>query len=107
MKIGGSILAVLVFLLTVIPCCSFDDCEAEAGAGSQMELADDHSTNDCDSSCSPFLNCGGCAGFVLTSDDFEFTATPPSIPQIPTYYSARITGEVDLSIWQPPRKVFV
>ncbi len=100
MKIGGFILALLVTSLSIIHCCSFDNCGDETVAENKNEKVPDEGGD----SCSPFLNCGSCAGFTVQNTSEENNATYNS-PKNKTaaHYRRRITGEVINTIWQPPR----
>jgi hypothetical protein len=103
MKTGSFIAAVLVLLLTLIPCCSFDNCEAEIGAN-DIHI-EESSSEECDHSCSPFLNCGNCTGFVVYSSGFNTTEFAVVSKLMPVDYISGNTNEVIPAIWQPPRPV--
>jgi hypothetical protein len=100
MKIGGSILALLVILLSSIPCCTFEGCEDELGEKhSQQEIP-----GDCEDSCSPFLNCNGCAGFTIKDAPEEDSATVNSPSNKTTSHLRQwIPGGIIQAIWQPPQ----
>lgn len=100
MKIGGLLLALLVILLSSIPCCSFDECEEEAGEKhSRQEIP-----GNCEDSCSPFLNCNGCAGVTLQDTPKENNSifkTPSN--KISSHQRQWIPGGVVQPVWQPPQ----
>lgn len=100
MKIGGFILALLVTFLSIIPCCTFDECGDEGAIEDQHKEAPGES----EGSCSPFLNCGSCAGFTAqtTHEDNSLDYNLP-IDKTAAHYPYRVTGEVINNIWQPPR----
>ena len=98
MKAAAVILSLFVLFLNAIPCC-WNDCEeddfevhTEQGSGSQ-------------DSCSPFLSCGSCTGFVIYQD----------FPEIPLYTSffqlpdeqeeETFSSDFSYKIWQPPKRV--
>ncbi len=100
MKIGGFLLALLVILLSSIPCCTFEECEDE--------LAEKHSPQevpgDCEDSCSPFLNCNGCAGFTLQENPEEKNSVlhSPSF-NIISHHLQWIPDGIIPPVWQPPQ----
>lgn len=100
MKIGGLFLAFLVSLLSIIPCCSFEDCEDE-----EIEiLVQQEESSECDDSCSPFLNCGSCTGFPVLeiSEQIEIAFNPPS-DKIDFHHGQSFPRSIIQSIWQPPK----
>jgi hypothetical protein len=100
MKIGGLLLALLVILLSSIPCCTFEECEDEVGEKhSQQEIP-----GDCEDACSPFLNCNGCAGFTVqfTPEENSEIFNNPSNKTTPQYRQ-RIPGGIIRPVWQPPQ----
>ncbi len=100
MKIGGLLLALLVTLLSSIPCCSFEECDEEAeGKHSSQEIP-----GDCEDSCSPFLNCNGCTGFTIQNspeENNEILRTPSH--KISSHQQWWIADGVVQPVWQPPQ----
>ena len=93
MKVAGIIFSILVFTLNAVPCC-WDNCDDE-------EAVEQHS--DAEQTCSPFLSCGSCAGFVLQEDLPEISIyTPPSVSEI-EFPEQLFFSEFSESIWQPPK----
>jgi hypothetical protein len=96
MKIVGIIISIFILALNAIPCC-WDSCEDEPNK--------EYSKTE--ESCSPFLSCGNCAGFVLQED----------VPQIKLYAQTSLSeiefpgpsfySEFSESIWQPPREIMI
>ena len=75
MKIGGLLLALLVIFLGIIPCCTFEECNNSAEAKHEQHEVPVNK----EGSCSPFLNCGGCAGFTIQNiaeENFEEIKNP-------------------------------
>lgn len=100
MKIGGFVLALLVILLNSIPCCTFEECIDDLGEKhSAQEIP-----GDCEESCSPFLNCNGCAGFTLKDSPEENSATFNSTSDKTTSHHTQWSpGGIIQAIWQPPQ----
>ncbi|WP_394333085.1 DUF6660 family protein [Pontibacter chinhatensis] len=99
MKVLTIILALLVVMLSVSPCCITDNCATEV----KTEQADSH--EDEADVCSPFYSCSSCLGFTLT----DFTAKPasPSTPSHSLFAEFRqgFFPQYYHSIWQPPRLI--
>lgn len=93
MKIAGIIFSILIFTLNAVPCC-WDSCEDE-------EPVEQHAESE--QTCSPFLSCGSCTGFVLQEDVPEiclYMQAPASEIEFP---EQRFFSEFSESIWQPPK----
>lgn len=101
MKTLAFLLAVFVFFLSAAPCCLFEGCEGEEEQGNVA--AEKQAPVECDDTCSPFLTCGSCTGFVVNSENFAFTSEYISSHPVPTSYDDGISGEIIQAIWQPPR----
>lgn len=100
MKIGGLLMAFLVTLLSIVPCCTFEECEDE-----KREILVQHEKpSECEDSCSPFLNCGSCTGFPVqeTSEPGEIAFNLP-IDKIDFHHRQTLPQSLIQSIWQPPR----
>ena len=103
MRILCFILSLYVFSLSVVPCCSDDNCDDETIA----ENANNHSQEpneegDCNA-CSPFLNCGTCIGFVFTNLQFEIAEIPLIEDQFVPLYKPQFSDDFFDKIWQPPK----
>jgi hypothetical protein len=101
MKIPGFILAFYLALLSVVPCCAFDDCPDDKAATEQAS----HQSGDEDDcgTCSPFFNCTGCACVSIHPE--ATTIAIYSLQEKKSY-----TGFIDSSpvhaqydVWQPPK----
>ncbi len=103
MKIGGFLIAFLVISLSAIPCCTFVECGDEVVAEAEDQHKEE-APGECEDSCSPFLNCGSCAGFTIQNSPEEdtFTFNLP-VDQTADYIGHGITGVIINNIWQPPR----
>ncbi|MHB1146086.1 MAG: DUF6660 family protein [Lutibacter sp.] len=103
MKIFCFILSLYVFSLSVVPCCSDDNCNDEV----ITENADSHSQEpneegDCDA-CSPFLNCGTCIGFVFPNLQIEISEIQSVKYQFVPSYKSQFYDDFFDKIWQPPK----
>lgn len=112
-KLLSTILAFLVFVLSVQPvciaapasntCCSTNYCSDEA-AGDDECSGDDADDNGC-SGCNPFQLCGCCAFCVVIPSSVSLLFIPPStIAKVK--WGCRTTGLVAVPVgdfWKPPR----
>lgn len=88
-----------VLILSTMPCCVEDDCGDEIEVVHVSEHDRDRKPDDC-SSCSRFLTCGSCAGFVL-SDSGSFSADFAIESLVHTPFFLPVNDYV-VRIWQPP-----
>ncbi|MDO9037456.1 MAG: hypothetical protein Q7U59_03805 [Lutibacter sp.] len=96
-------MSLYVFFLSVVPCCSDDDCIDEA----ITENAYNHSQEpaeegDCNP-CSPFLNCGTCIGFVFTNLQIDIAKIPTVENHFVPIYKPQFFDDFFDKIWQPPK----
>jgi len=98
MKFASFVLAVMVLMLSVAPCCKNNCCiddKTEQKAAPQ--------DNNCKGNCSPFFACGSCSGFSI---NFTFAEIKKPLLQPATQ---RLVFRVDqlptisLPVWQPPQ----
>jgi hypothetical protein len=90
-------------LLSSSPCCAGDECCNETGAVCSENAADNHPSQKPANSCSPFMVCDSCTGFVVIAiipdlnpettitDNLKITC----IQEYLDYYYPRF--------WQPPK----
>jgi hypothetical protein len=91
---------VYLMLLSVVPCCAFDDCDDTVVATEQK--GHDEKKDDC-GVCSPFFNCEKCASVTIHVEIaslavVELSAAPSYAEFIPSHIAA-----VYYDVWQPPR----
>lgn len=100
MKIFCLIFAVFVFTLSVMPCCSDDNCinEQEQTAGNSQN------SDDC-TSCSPFYMCCAGSGFIFSNSQFSFSKIVPYKEKHTSTYKAQFVNSFVVKIWQPPKLV--
>lgn len=97
------ILSLIVFYFSTVSCClTEDNCNEEI----KTDYANNHSknpeNNDCNT-CSPFLNCGTCAGFVFIREFFDFKEVTFVKNKSVPIYNAQYTSYFFAKIWQPPK----
>ncbi len=99
MKLICIILSVYILILSTVPCCSDVNCIDEVETENMNEHKKDHDDDECNS-CSQFLTCGSCPGFVFLSlDSFKvYLAVETLIP----FHTALSTNDFIAKIWQPP-----
>jgi hypothetical protein len=93
------ILSVYALILSTVPCCSDVDYIDEVETVNVDEHRQDHDGDECNS-CSQFLTCGSCSGFVfLNLDSFKvYLAIETLIP----FHTSLSTNDFIAKIWQPP-----
>lgn len=110
MRLLSFILAVVVLVLSCLPCSDTSLCIA-AGQSSDVSISapcEQHQPTHHDDCCSPFCQCSCCAGISMP---VTLQVQEPASPQ-PVYitrqfidYKQSVTPEVFLPIWQPPQLV--
>ncbi|MFT2008686.1 DUF6660 family protein [Pontibacter sp. 13R65] len=98
MKVIPIILALLVTVLSVMPCCISENCEIDS---IKTEHTDDHSPKA--ELCSPFYSCSACIGFTLLNcfldpANFQLNLKPQFAEYKPNSFP-----QIYLSFWQPPK----
>jgi hypothetical protein len=103
MKPAAYILSFYLALLSVIPCCAFDDCAGDKELAGQTS---EHSEGDEDcGSCSPFFNCEGCASVTVNMDPVWTALLPQMVTRIYSNFIPPFVPDVHYDFWQPPRLV--
>ncbi len=98
-KLICTILSVYILLLSTIPCCFDVNCIDEVEAENLDEHGQDHDEDECNS-CSRFMTCGSCSGFVFLNLDFlKYYLAIETL--IPVHKSLSPNGFI-AKIWQPP-----
>ncbi len=100
MKTLGFIIAVVALLLTVVPCCSFEDCKTEIVIENHDPF--EHPRDLCEG-YSPFLTCGSCTSFVIEKSDLVLFSKPLHREKTDIPYYSTNTGEFIQPVWQPPQ----
>lgn len=105
MKFIAFIMAILVIVLSCIPCKDFPFA-IKAGKG-KMELSKSSGKQAADhpDACSPFCQCACCAGFPLNHQFAEVVALlPVYYVQCEAIYHASVVS-ISLPVWEPPQLV--
>ena len=101
MKVFGYILSLYLILLSVVPCCSFDDC-ANDNPATEQTAQHEKGDEDC-GTCSPFFNCEGCAPATINVPTTSFTIVAPEVKRVYTGFIPSFIPDVHYDFWQPPR----
>jgi hypothetical protein len=100
-KFAAYILSLYILVLSVVPCCAFDDCPQDK-AGTEQTTG--HKTGDDDCKvCSPFFNCEGCATAVVNFETTSFETINSVSPKVYTGFIASYIPIVHYDFWQPPK----
>lgn len=103
MKILCFILSLYVFSLSVVPCCSDDNCDDEiVTENAYNHSQDSNEEGDCNA-CSPFLNCGTCIGFVFPNLKIKFAEISLIEDFFVPIYKPQFSDHFFDKIWQPPK----
>lgn len=104
LKLPIYILSFYLLLLSLVPCCAWDECPDEKQAGI-VELPDHQSGDDDDcGTCSPFFNCAGCATVISLPVAMHVTLVKQAGPDS-EYADFRSPAPCAIyyDVWQPPR----
>jgi hypothetical protein len=99
MKICGYILAFYLILLSIVPCCLFDDCRDYK---TEHTSHNESGNKDC-GNCSPFFNCEGCATATIACQPGSFELSPLHVASVYSLYIEETLPGVDYDFWQPPK----
>jgi len=103
MRFFSFILIVLSLLLSSSPCCAGDECCNETDAACSENAADNHPSGEPGNSCSPFMVCGSCTGFVVIADNSELNPKPSITGYLKTIYIQKYLDYYLPKFWQPPK----
>jgi hypothetical protein len=101
-KLISAILSLYILALTIVPCCTFDNCPDDK---TKTEQTANHEKGDDDGcgNCSPFFTCEGCALPVISFESATFTIQSPEIKITYSSFIQFIISYNYSSIWQPPQ----
>lgn len=99
MKFAGYIYSFYLIVLSVVPCCSLDDCDNEI---TEQGVSHESQEGDC-GGCSPFFSCEGCAATTVTVEPVCFEITPAQCIIVYTGYIQNPLPDIDYDFWQPPK----
>ncbi len=97
------ILVVLTLLLSSSPCCAGDECCNETDAACSENAANNHPSEEPANSCSPFMVCGSCCGFVVIAVNPDLNSEPVMTDDLKITYIQEYFDYYYLKFWQPPK----
>ncbi|AWH74785.1 hypothetical protein DCS32_11635 [Dokdonia sp. Dokd-P16] len=103
MKIACYLLSLIVLFLSTMPSCCEDNCDDELLATHTDLDHTDYGDLNTESTCSPFLTCGSCAGFVILKSTFELKQIASITTKTVVVYKPTFRDSFVASIWQPPK----
>ena len=104
MKVICLILSVFVMLLSTVPCCDDDNCNDEIKTEQTSDSNNNHDdTGHCSSTCSPFLTCGSCSGFVISFFGVELQPSEILIEKNNKPFKQGWITSFYADFWQPPK----
>jgi hypothetical protein len=101
MKLISYIFSFYLIVLSVVPCCSFDDSGNEI---TEQGINHENQEEDC-GGCSPFFSCEGCAAATVTVEAVRFEIIPAQCIIVYTGYIQNSLPGIDYDFWQPPKIV--
>lgn len=109
MRFLASILAIVVFMLSILPCADMDQ-EMHAPAGQKCYVGKSQGTDAPEQNksdfCSPFCHCSCCGGIVLLCHPVAVTPILADVTgQQYAQHLPRQIIKISLPVWQPPQLV--
>lgn len=98
MKLAVVLLSLMVMSLNAVPCC-WDTCDETEVAGHTEEKP------GADNSCSPFLGCGSCSGFILQQELSVFSSFTSPFRSLDEHEDQNFLSDYTTIIWAPPKEV--
>ena len=102
MRILCFILSFYVVFLSTVSCCLEDNCNDEVETEYSDNVQHDNEEGDCNS-CSPFLTCGTCSGFISTSLEIVLVEIVSIEDKLAVDYNPIFSEDFNEKIWQPPK----
>jgi hypothetical protein len=103
MKFLAFIMAILVLVMSVMPCA--DDANAMCKAKTEFKEASHQQDNPTSKVCSPFCQCSCCFGFTISHFPSSFTVITATVnKQISSFLPSEVI-DITLPVWQPPQLV--
>ena len=103
MRFSCFILVILTLLLSSSPCCAGDECCNETGATCSENNANNHSSEGPANSCSPFMVCGSCTGFVVIAINSYLNPETLTTNDLKITYIQKYLDYYYPKFWQPPK----
>ncbi|MDP3914486.1 MAG: hypothetical protein Q8R96_12210 [Bacteroidota bacterium] len=96
-------LVVLTLLLSSSPCCAGDECCNETSAACSENTEDKHHSESPTNSCSPFMVCGSCTGFMVIAVNPDLNSEAVMTEDMKITYIQEYLDYYYLKFWQPPK----
>ena len=97
------ILVVHTLLLSSSPCYAGNECCNEMSAACSKNTADHHHSEEPANSCSPFMVCGSCTGFVVIAVNPGLKSETVMTADLKITYIQEYLDYYYLKFWQPPK----
>ncbi len=95
-------MTLIVFMLNIVPCCAWENSEAEEMKQVTSENATKHE-DDC-KNCSPFYACGNCMAALEIPLIVKVTQETSYLIRIfNREFVFSFTEGINTSVWQPPK----
>ena len=101
MRFFAIILSVIVLVLAVVPCCSYDNCGDEL----ETERAQGSDDEGSEMPCSPFVSCTSCSGICITPQIKLSFVPVATLENSFISYNQFFISFYSPKIWQPPKLV--
>lgn len=103
MKIFALIMAIVVFVLSCMPCMDRESIVHDGQAKAQISKVRSHSALSDADDCSPFCMCNCCAGFTIMCSSIKITPIINVVSQAYLSYLPVPIFKISLPVWQPPQ----
>lgn len=90
-------------LLSSLPCCAGEKCCNETGKECSADSTENHHSEESSNSCSPFMVCGSCTGFVVIAVQPDVNNETGTTADLKTSYIQKYFDYYYLKFWQPPK----
>jgi len=101
-KIIYFLLSLYIAVLSTVSCCADNNCNDEIKTEQSAGHSQNNDDNDCNS-CSPFVSCCSCSGFVFSDEGFRFIEMSSIKDKFVADYRSQFSSGFIATIWQPPK----
>lgn len=103
MKFSASILALIVLMLSFVPCADHEFGQKNGKAKTEFAKQNKGESERGSDNCSPFCHCSCCASFSYVHPVIEAVSIIPEHDIHNPSRNIALVMEVSLPIWQPPQ----